>query len=114
MACTRRRADASVGEEDAQGRRDRYCPVRSRTGIFNRAVVSIDVYGERVPDAVADWFREAFPDAEVRLLQRRVKSRELPVDSARIAPDCALFESWESVRCKKSVKVPANRHNWGG
>lgn len=40
-----------------------YVPARGT----DLAVVSIEVYGERVPDAVADWFREAFPNAEVRL-----------------------------------------------
>jgi hypothetical protein len=33
------------------------------------AVVVIHVYyGESVPDVVLDWFRDAFPDAQVRLV----------------------------------------------
>jgi hypothetical protein len=40
-----------------------YLPARGS----DPAVVSIYGYEGPVPDAVADWFRKAFPDAEVRL-----------------------------------------------
>jgi len=42
-----------------------YVPARAS----EPAVVVIHAYyGGRVPDAVVDWFREAFPDAQLRLL----------------------------------------------
>ena len=43
-----------------------YVPARAS----EPAVVVIHAYyGGRVPDAVVDWFREAFPDAQLRLLR---------------------------------------------